>query len=184
MLLHFSFELAIALAAAVCGVVAAITDFRSRRIPNWLTGTAMVAGLTLHLLAGGWRELGSSCSALLICGAVFLLFNLAGGMGGGDVKLIAAEGCLLGLANVVPLLICTAICGGVLAIGLAVSRGRLRQTLSNVLALTFHHSRHGLVPHPELNVLNSSTLRLPYAFAIAAGSMLTICLQPSLWMLS
>ena len=173
-------QLAIAVAAVVCSLIATVTDLRSRRIPNWLTFAAIIIGLALHLCAGGWSDLGRSISAFLLCGAVFLLFNLAGGMGAGDVKLIAAEGCLLGLPNAGVLLACTAICGGILALGLAVSRGRLRQTLGNVLALTVHHSRHGLMPHPELNVLNQSTLRLPYALAIAGGAMLTIYLQPSL----
>lgn len=182
MRLQFSLQLAITVAAVVSSLIATITDLRSRRIPNWLTLAAIIAGLALHLFAGGWSELGSALSALLLCGAVFLFFNLAGGMGAGDVKLIAAEGCLLGLPNAGVLLACTGICGGILAVGLAVSRGRLRQTLGNVLALTVHHSRYGLMPHPELNVLNQSTLRLPYALAIAGGSILTIYLQPSLRM--
>jgi prepilin peptidase CpaA len=119
----------------------------------------------------------------MLCGASSLVFHLAGGMGAGDVKLIAAEDCLLGLAIVAFLLTCTALCGDVLALALAMRHGRLRETLSNVEAVTSHHTRNGLAPHPELNVLNQSTLRLPYTLAIAAGSILTIYLQPSFRML-
>ncbi|RXH58006.1 A24 family peptidase [Granulicella sibirica] len=168
-----------AMLALGCGLIGALTDVRTRRIPNWLTGPAMLAGLLLHFVAGGWRECGSSFLALLACGAVFFVFHLAGGMGAGDVKLIAAEGCFLGLASVGPLLVWTALCGGLMGVILAVKRGAVRQTLSNVLVLTAHHGRSGLTPHPEINVLEGNTLRLPYALAIASGAILTIVLQSS-----
>ncbi len=71
----------------------------------------------------------------------------------------------------------TAIAGGVMAIGLAALRGRLKETLFNVGALARHHSQSGLTPHPEFNVLNTNTLRLPYALAIAAGCTLTLYFQ-------
>ena len=160
-----------------CGLTGAITDVRTRRIPNWLTGPAMLAGLGLHLLAGGWKECGSSLLSLLLCGGLFLIFHLAGGMGAGDVKLIAAEGCLLNLQNAGSLLIYTVLCGGVMGIALALKRGQMRRTLANVFVLTSHHGRNGLQPHPELNLMNTSTLRLPYALAIASGCVLTTVLQ-------
>lgn len=167
------------LAALACGLAGAVTDVQTRRIPNKLTGPAMLTGLVLHLAAGGWKECGSSFLALVLCGALFLVFHLAGGMGAGDVKLIAAEACLLGLSNASSLLLYTALSGGVMALALAIKRGRLRQTLNNVLVLTSHHGRSGLQPHPELHVQNADNLRLPYALAIAAGCVLTILVQNS-----
>ena len=176
---HNLLESGLLVLALGCALTGAITDVQTHRIPNWLTGPAMLAGLGLHLLAGGWREGGSSLLSLLLCGALFLLFHLAGGMGAGDVKLIAAEACLLNLQNAGPLLLHTVLCGGVMGLALAIRRGQMRRTFTNVLALTFHHSRNGLQPHPELNVLNTKTLRLPYAVAIASGCVLTIALNLS-----
>lgn len=170
----------IRIAAISCGTMGALTDLRSRRIPNWLTGPAMLLGIILHLLAGGWKGGASALLALLFCGGIFLFFFLAGGMGAGDVKLIAAEASLLGLPSSGSLLLYTVLCGGVLGLGLAVQRGRLRNTLANVLRLTLHHGRNGLQPHPELNVLNQSTLRLPYGVAIALGCLLTLYLQSTM----
>jgi prepilin peptidase CpaA len=46
----------------------------------------------------------------------------------------------------------------------------------NVCTLTVHHGTVGLEPHPEFNIDNAQTLRLPYALAIAAGSALSLCL--------
>jgi prepilin peptidase CpaA len=71
----------------------------------------------------------------------------------------------------------TALAGGVMAVGLAVARGRLQETLANVGAIASHHTHEGLQPHPDLNLKNAATLRLPYALAIAGGSMLTLYFQ-------
>lgn len=169
-----------AFAAMTCGTVGAIWDVRTRRIPNLLTGSAIALGLGMHLAIGGWSELLESFGALMLCGTIFLAIYIAGGMGAGDVKLIAAEGCMLGLSHAVSLLVFTALSGGLLALSVAGRHGRLRQTIGNVLVLTSHHFRRGLVPHPELNVLNSQTLRLPYAVAICAGCLLTVSLQVAL----
>lgn len=167
-------QLVIPAVSALCCLLACILDVKQRRIPNWLTGPALLAGLLLHLLSGGWSGLGSSLGALLICGAVFLLFYVAGGMGAGDVKLIAALGALLGVSDVVPLLAFTAIFGGALAVLMAMRHGRLRETVFNVGTILSHHSQRGLIPHPDLNVKNGATLRLPYAVAIAGGTCLTL----------
>ena len=176
-----SFSSLIRVLAIGCGLVGAVTDLRSRRIPNWLTFPTMLLGVVLHFAVGGWRGGSSSLFGLLVCGIVFLVFYLAGGMGAGDVKLIAAEASLLGLPCSGSLLLYTVLCGGVMALALAARRGRLRRTASNVLHLILHHQRNGLRPHPELNVLNQSTLRLPYAVAIACGCVLTVFLQSSAW---
>ena len=109
-----------------------------------------------------------------MCGLIFLLFHLAGGMGGGDVKLIAAAGRTAGLSLVGPLLVLTSLAGGVMAIALALYHRRLKQTLLNVRALVVHHGRAGLAPHADVNLDNAQALRLPYAPAIAAESGLSL----------
>lgn len=163
--------------AAACALVGSVFDVKSRRIPNFVTIPAFLFGLAMHLALGGWRQLLSSLAAGVICGLVFLVFYLAGGMGAGDVKLIMAVGCIAGLPHVGYLLILTALSGGVMAVVLALARGRLQQTIMNVGALASHHSHEGLQPHPDLNIANAATLRLPYALAIAGGSILTLYFQ-------
>jgi prepilin peptidase CpaA len=144
-----------------------------RRIPNVLTGYSILLALFLHLLLDGWAQLGSSAMAGLIAGSIFLIFFIAGGLGGGDVKLMTAVGCFVGMQFLSQVMIATLITGAVFAIVLALYHGRLRDTLANVGTLVAHHQRRGLVPHPELNVTNSNTLRLPYALPIAAGCLAT-----------
>jgi prepilin peptidase CpaA len=170
-------ELVYPAAASVCAIVGSVFDVKSRRVPNLLTGPSILFGLLLHLSLDGWRNMLISALAGLVCGSIFLLFYLAGGMGAGDVKLITAVGCICGLHYIVGLLAFTAIAGGVMAAVFAIACGRLKQTFLNVMELITHHRAAGLTPHPDINVLNASTLRLPYALAITAGCALTLCLQ-------
>src|ERR1700688_1774791 len=163
-------------ASLLCATLSAVYDVRSRRIPNFITLPAMVFGLILHAALGGWRQLATAAAGGLICGLIFLVFYLAGGMGAGDVKLITASGCIAGLSLIGHLLILTALAGGAMAIGLALYRRQLKETVLNMYALAVHHKTMGLTPHPEFNVSNDRTLRLPYALAIAAGSALSLCL--------
>ena len=170
-------ELTYPAAATACAIIGSVFDVKNRRIPNFVTAPAVLLGLLMHLALGGWGQFFSSLAAGLICGLIFLVFYIAGGMGAGDVKLIVAVGCIAGLPHVPYLLVLTAISGGVMAVGLALVRGRLRQTVKNVAVLASHHKHLGLQPHAELNISNAQTLRLPYALAIASGTILTLYLQ-------
>jgi prepilin peptidase CpaA len=169
-------EFAYAGCSLFCALVGAAYDVISRRIPNAFTFPAIVFGLLLHFTLGGWPQLGAAAAGGLLCGLVFLTFHLAGGMGGGDVKLITAAGCCAGLSGVAPLLLLTSLAGGVMAVGLALYHRRLTQTVRNIYALAVHHRKMGLTPHPAFNLDNAQALRLPYALAIAVGSALSLCL--------
>lgn len=163
--------------ATACALVGSVFDVKSRRIPNFITVPFFLLGLAMHLALGGWKQLLTSLAAGLICGLVFLVFYIAGGMGAGDVKLIMAVGCIAGLSHIAYILVLTALSGGVMALVLAMARGRLQQTIMNVGELATHHSHEGLQPHPDLNLGNAATLRLPYALAIAGGSLITLYFQ-------
>jgi prepilin peptidase CpaA len=173
----FQPEFAYLAAASACALAGSVTDVKSRRIPNYITFPSILLGLAMHLAIGGWKQLLLSIAAGLICGIAFLLFYIAGGMGAGDVKLMTAVGCIAGLPHVAYLLVLTALAGGVMALGLAFARGRLQQTLSNVGAIATHHTQEGFAPHPDINLSNATTLRLPYALAIASGTLLTLYFQ-------
>ena len=160
--------------AVVCASMACVFDLRHRRIPNRLTGPALLAGIAAHASFAGWKGAADSASAALIAGFVFLLFHLAGGMGAGDVKLIAASASLVGMSSLAALLIATGLAGGLLAVGVSVARGVLRQTLTNTCAVAAHHRLNGLSPHPELNLKNADTIRLPYAVPVAAGCLFVL----------
>lgn len=161
-------------AALLSAGIGSVYDIRSSRIPNALTGSSIVIGLLLHLILGGWSQLAFAILSGLIGGGLFLFFFLMGGMGAGDVKLMAAVGALVGLGSLSRVLIATVVVGGALAILLALSRGKLRQTITNVAALAVHYQENGLRRHDELSLENVRTLRMPYAVPIAGGCMVAL----------
>ena len=156
-------------ASLVVGGIAAVHDIRDRRIPNLLTGPAIIIALLIHLALGGWAAVGSSAIAGLIGGSIFAVFFIAGGLGAGDVKLMTAVGCFVGTSMIAEVMMATVIIGALFGVFVAVSRGQLGKTVSNTILLVQHHQRQGLEPHPELNLANAKTLRLPYALPIMAG---------------
>src|ERR1700761_8244801 len=125
--------------ALFCALAGAGYDVVSRRVPNMLTFPAMLFGVLVHGSLGGWRESGSAAAAGLVCGLIFLLFYIGGGMGGGDVKLIAAVGCSAGLPLIAPLLLVTSLAGGVMAIPVALYHRRIKQTVRHLGTLAAHH---------------------------------------------
>ena len=127
----------------------------------------------MHFVLSGYNDGFKAVLAAFVAGFIFLLFHIAGGMGAGDVKLIAGLAACYGLANMPYLLIFTSLAGGAMALAMAMKHGRLGETVGNMGTLAVHHTRSGLVPHGDLNLANRSTLRLPYAVAIAAGCVLT-----------
>jgi prepilin peptidase CpaA len=99
----------------IVGVAAVLEDLTRRRISNWTSGGAVIAGLILHLAQKGWTGAMHSLFGSAIGFGVFLIFYLLGGMGGGDVKLMAGFGALLGDARILPAALWTAISGGLMA---------------------------------------------------------------------
>ena len=151
--------------------VGAARDVRDGRIPNWLTYSGILSALAVRSLLSGWSGLRSGFFGMLADGAIFALFFFLGGMGGGDVKLMAAVGAWAGIAQAFIILVATVIAGGILAVGYVVYRRRVFLTILNTMELLQHHLASGIQPHPELNIREQATLRVPYGLAIAIGTL-------------
>ena len=162
-----------------CAAVASYHDLRTRRIPNRLTAPAALAALLAHGAVGGWTAMGLAATAGLAAGFAMFLFFLAGGMGAGDVKLMAAVACFTGLPPLGTLLLATALAGAAYALILAWRHNALRSTLGNTFQLARHHADNGLMPNSGHNLRSPGALRMPFALPIAAGCMCTLLLQLS-----
>ena len=161
----------LAIGVMICAGVAAVVDVQRGRIPNWLTYPAILLGLGLRGVGGGWRSYLDGIGAGLIGGGVFFVFFLVRGMGAGDVKLMTAVGVWSGLNHLAAVMIATALAGGILALGFVIFHKQGSKTLRNLGALFRFHILSGLTPHPEINLKNPEALRVPYALAIAAGTI-------------
>ncbi len=151
----------LSIAAIALFAVAAVTDARERRIPNWLSvGLAALGALRIVLaLAAGSGALAS----MLDLAAALGVFALGAGafrfgvLGGGDAKLLAAGTLWFGAAALGPYLLITVLAGGVLAF--------------------FYIAWQLAVPG---RMARENRPSLPYAIAIAAGGILTTA--GPLWM--
>ncbi len=97
-------------------LVAAVTDIRSYKIPNFLTISGMLCGLFYHTAQNGISGFFFSASGILVGMSLLILFYLSGGMGAGDVKLLGSVGAFVGVKAVLIVGLYTAIIGGVYAL--------------------------------------------------------------------
>lgn len=157
---------------AVLGI-AVYYDLRFCRIPNWLTFPAMGAGLFYGLWIGGLSGLLWSLSGLIVGCAVFFGFYLLGGIGAGDVKLMAAAGSLFGPKDILYAAVYTAIAGGIYATLLLVTQKRNKDTLARWILMmkSFVFTRHfDYIPKAE----SEKTTPLRYGVAIAVGTLVVL----------
>ncbi len=157
--------------ASVCALLAVVWDLRRGRIPNRLVYGAMLGALAVRAGLIGGHSLLDGIAAGLVGGGILFLFFLAGGMGAGDVKLMAAVGTLSGLRHLLVILLTSSIAGGLLALGYIILSRRGMRTLRNLGTLLRYHLSFGVRPHPTINLQNPESARIPYAVAIAAGTV-------------
>jgi len=163
---------------AVCvAAVAGAIDIRQHRIPNWITfGSAGVA-LAYHAVSGGSAGLLAAALGWCLGAAAFFLPFALGGLGAGDVKLVAALGAWLGPGDALWLALFTGAAGGLLALGVALARGYLREAIGNLWLLLMHWRIAGVTILPEITLQHGRGPRVAYGVAIFAGTVVTVWMR-------
>jgi prepilin peptidase CpaA len=113
-------------ATVLLGCAATFDDLRRRAVANWINLAGLAAGLVYHTSARGLAGLAWSAGGAAAGFAVFLVFYLLGGMGGGDLKLSAAFGALLGPSGILLAALLAAPLGAAMAAACLVWRWRVR----------------------------------------------------------
>lgn len=151
----------------LCFVVAggaAFVDAATRRIPNLLTYPAILIGLSLNAFlpplaeAAGWDTpivwtgatgFVDGMQGFGLCAAIGIVSFIAHGLGGGDVKLLAAVGAMLGFEAILPVLFNTLLIAAVIGILNWVARGtllaRAQMMANNLLTLVVTRSSENVV---------------------------------------
>ena len=160
-----------ALLAGGVGIAACVDDLRRRQISNWIPVSAFASGLVLQTVQHGWRGAGSALLGTLAGAGVFLIFYLLGGMGGGDVKLMAGFGALLGAKRLFEAALWTAGCGGVMALAV-IATGLIRDFW--VQSKWARGKSTGSEPGAASEKQDQRRDSIPYAPAIAAGVWLSL----------
>jgi prepilin peptidase CpaA len=141
-------------------IAAALFDVATMTIPNrislLLVPTFLVAALLSRMPAG---EIGLHVGVGLAALALMIGGFAMGWLGGGDAKLLAAASLWVGPAGAAPFLICTALAGGALALGLVMARSVVAPPAQGPEWL-----RRLLTPKGDI----------PYGVAIAGGALAAI----------
>jgi prepilin peptidase CpaA len=154
-------------------IVAAVIDGYQLKVPNWLTFPFILSGWAYSLAWYGWEGLLWSLMGTVVGLALLLPAYAIGGMGAGDVKLLAGVGAWVWGTATFYAFCLSAIVGAVIAVGMVLYRrawGKHRQQFGHILS--------EILTIRDPNVLatiaagrKSSMLLLPYGIPIAIGSI-------------
>lgn len=166
-------------------LVAAAFDVRSRRIPNWLTGSLFLLGLVWTTSTHGWQGLWSGLEGALLLGLPYVLLFLFASGGAADAKMMGAIGMWLGPWIGLRVLAAVMIAGAVIGIAYAARKRRLATVAANMtlIASGFAQVATGgqkLEQVRETFPDPNQMLTVPYGLAILAGTILGavwICLR-------
>jgi prepilin peptidase CpaA len=166
--------------AVALAVAAGVTDWRSRRIPNWLTVPGLLLGIAANAAAGGWSGLKTSLLGAGLGLLLLLPFVFLRSLGAGDWKLAGALGAFVGPGILLDLLMGSVFVAGIMALGLVIYKRRLIETLRNIgrllgSMLTFR------MPGAEVSLDNPQSLKVPYGVALALTTLLYGILNWKMW---
>ena len=154
-------------------IVAGYTEMKHRRIPNWLTVSTLLCGMAGSLILYGPEACKHSLIGLLIGGGVFLPFCLTGVLGGGDVKLMAAVGAVIGHPMIWWALFYTIYAGGGLSLIYLAWSGQLLSGIGRSFRLLL--GRRNNKPKGLRKVTT-----IPYGVAIAVGTVAALVYETPL----
>ncbi len=170
--------------------IALCTDLATGRISNGLILFGMAGALAFQAVADGGDGVLSVAAGGIGLGAAFagmalgftalFPFYLLRAMGAGDVKLMMVVGAFLGPLQTVGAVVLTFAAGGVLALAMALWQRSLGRMLNNLrFMLTTSMVRAAGGDSHRLEPLQHTAGRMPYALAIAAGTLLQLVLVRS-----
>lgn len=159
------------LTLAVLLCCAAWFDLCSHRIPNGLVAAGMVSGLLLNSLLPAGLGLSTALQGMGLGLLLLLPLYLLRAMGAGDVKLMAMIGSFIGPMAIVAVTLFTFVCGGVMALAVALQTGQSGRVFGNIYMVLQGAALQVIGGQkPDISVPRPAG-KLPYAVAIAAGTM-------------
>ena len=125
------------LVASIGALIAAVTDIRTLKVYNLLTVPLMVSGVAYHAVVFGGSGVVQSLCGVLFGGGILLVPFLMGGMGAGDVKLLAAVGAWLGMPLTLYVFIASGLASGVCAVLMVAFQKSFMEAAVNLQVIWF-----------------------------------------------
>lgn len=151
---------------------AAFMDWRTRRIPNWLTVPALLTGIGVNAIFGGWQGTKNSLGGAGLALGLLLPLVLLRGLGAGDWKLMGAVGAMMGWRSMLFVLFASILASGLMAVVQMVLTGRVRKTLWNTLILAKGLATFGLGLRPDITLDNPTLLKVPFGVGVGAATVI------------
>ncbi|MBN1555311.1 MAG: prepilin peptidase [Phycisphaerae bacterium] len=159
-------------------IVASVTDLRSGKIYNWLTYPAALIGLVGHSITGGlWGAddhlgLVGSLGGLAAGFGPLLVAWMAGGIGGGDAKVMGSVGALVGWKFTLTSLFYGLIVAVLMAVVIMLRKKIVRDTFGRIwrfFLLWIGRSK------PDAPITEKSPT-VPFGFALCIGAVIALVL--------
>ncbi len=155
-------------------IVAAIIDGIQLKVPNWLTFPFVISGWAYSCIYFGWDGLGWSLMGTVVGLGLLLPAYAIGGMGAGDVKLLAGVGAWMHATHTFWAFAISVIVGAVLAVLMVAYRRawgkharQFRAILEEIVTIRDPNELAAIAAERK-----SSMLLLPYGIPIAIGSII------------
>ncbi len=154
-------------------IVAAYIDGKQLRVPNWITFPMVLSGLAYNAWGAGWEGLGMALSGMAVGLLCLLPLYSVGGMGAGDVKLMAGMGAWLGASITFSAFCVSAAVGAIMAVWMVWRRKSFVHHYANFLTIL---SEFATIKDPrQLSQIAAERkprmLLLPYGIPICVGSI-------------
>ncbi|MDK2821786.1 MAG: prepilin peptidase CpaA [Clostridia bacterium] len=151
------------------------TDIKYKKIYNKILFPAIIIGISLNVFYYGLIGFIKSIEGFLLGLGLLILPFICGGIGAGDVKLLAAIGAIKGTTFVFYSFIYMGIVGGLISIGILIYQKRLLKVLYELIKGLFIFITSHCLIMPTVN--NNPKNKFPYGIAIVIGTLATYGLK-------
>jgi prepilin peptidase CpaA len=148
------------------------SDWRFRRIPNWLSVSGLLLGIVANSLIYGVAGAKAALIGAGVALGLLLPFVVLRGIGAGDWKLMGALGAFLGPEHMLFVLFAATILAGVWACAIITWHRRWIATLKNIWELICGFVAFGFCPNSKVRLDNHELLALPFGTVVAIATPL------------
>lgn len=148
-------------------------DYKERRVPNWLNAAIAAAGFAAQSWYNGLSGVGLGFAGLAVGFGVLIIPWLMHGMGAGDVKLMMAIGVWLGPKLTLFSFCVGALVGGVIAMVMIVSTGRLWNAWANMATIMCKVTHRSTIftEFASTRSFGETSQLLPYGVPLTIGTL-------------